>query len=494
MDEDRAPDDKLVEELKQKTAKFRALQQVSSVINSTFDLGEIYTVVLHTMDELFGFRHSIILLLDDSLDSLTVVASRGYEDQPIGGKLPLGTGVIGVVAKRRQVMRVGGLRAKRAYASAVRREMETSGQASQVGEVIPVPGLADAESQIAIPLLVRDTLIGVFSVESRNRTAFDEHDEDLVAIVANQAASAIHNARLYQAVEQRREELAEAHEHLQQLNETLELRVQERTAELRSANRELRDTQAQLVQSGKMAALGRLVAGIAHEINTPVGAISGMQDNLRRAVSKLKDNLESDCSEQLAGNAVMQKSMKAIETANSVIDTATRHVTEIVKRLRSFARLDEAELQRADINECLEDTLVLLQHELRDGIEVVKDYGTLLPVVCYPGRLNQVFLNLLHNASQAIEGKGTIKISTRVIEDDVHVAIQDDGSGISEEDLQKVFDPGFTTKGVGVGTGLGLSICYQIIQDHRGRIDATSTLGEGSRFTVVLPMNVEPYA
>ncbi|MDX1430676.1 MAG: GAF domain-containing protein, partial [Rhodothermales bacterium] len=469
MEEDHGRARELAEQLSQKTAQFRALQHVSSLINATLDLDEIYTLVLHTMDKLFGFEHAIILLLDETSDHLTVVASRGYEDQPIGGKVPVGTGVIGVVAKRQQVMRVGNLRAKRAYASAVRREMEMSGD--EVGEVVPVPGLPDADSQIAIPLLVRDALIGVFSVESRDRTAFDEHDEDLVAIVANQAASAIHNARLYQDVEQRRMELAEAHEHLRRLNETLELRVQERTAELQNANRELRRTQAQLVQSGKMAALGRMVAGIAHEINTPVGAMNAAQNSLKRAVSKLKDRMESNCPEQLASDAVMKKSMEATEASRNIIEESSSHVAEIVRRFRSFARLDEAELQQADIHECLEDTLALIQHELRGGIEVAKDYGEIPKVLCYPGRLNQVFLNLLYNACQAIESNGKIVITTRVVGDEIHIGFRDNGSGIAAEYLDKIFDPGFTTKGVGVGTGLGLSICYEIVRDHNGRID-----------------------
>lgn len=489
MHDNPEPDPRLAEELSQKTARFGALQHVSSVINATLDLGEIYAFVLRVIDDLFGFRHASILLLDEPEETLTVVASRGYEDQPVGGKVPVGTGVIGVVAKRRQIMRVGNLRAKRAYASAVRREMESSGNADKVGEVVPVPGLPDAESQIAIPLLMRDTLIGVLSVESRELTSFDEHDEELIAIVANQAASAIHNARLYQDAERRTEELAEAHERLQRLNETLELRVQERTAELQRTNRELRETHAQLVQSGKMAALGKLVAGIAHEINTPIGAIYSAQNSLKRAVSRLKAILEG--GDAPPDVVAIEKSMDAIETTHGVIEAGARDVAEIVKRLRSFARLDEAERQIADIHECLEETLALIQHELRDGVEVVKTYGEIPRVACYPGRLNQVFLNLLYNACQAIEGEGTLSIGTRVVGEEIHVEIRDSGVGISKENLEKVFDPGFTTKGVGVGTGLGLSICYQIIQDHKGRIDVVSEPGRGSAFTVVLPASAK---
>jgi signal transduction histidine kinase len=166
-------------------------------------------------------------------------------------------------------------------------------------------------------------------------------------------------------------------------------------------------------------------------------------------------------------------------------------VTEIVRRLRSFARLDEAELKKVDIHEGLEDTLILIHHEIKHNITVKKDYGEIPPISVYPGRLNQVFLNILNNARQAIEGKGTVTIKTYLAQGKVHVAISDTGGGISPEDIKQVFDPGFTTKGVGVGTGLGLSICYQIIQEHKGNIKVESEKGKGTTFTVTLPMNLD---
>ncbi|MDH3215807.1 MAG: ATP-binding protein, partial [Candidatus Krumholzibacteria bacterium] len=140
-----------------------------------------------------------------------------------------------------------------------------------------------------------------------------------------------------------------------------------------------------------------------------------------------------------------------------------------------------------DIHEGIDSALTLIHHELKGRVEVVRDYGELQSLVCYPGKLNQVFLNLLVNASQAIEGKGRIAIKTFESDGEVHVAITDSGKGISQQDLKSIFDPGFTTKGVGVGTGLGLSICYRIVQQHQGRIMVESKVGGGSVFTVVLP-------
>jgi signal transduction histidine kinase len=260
---------------------------------------------------------------------------------------------------------------------------------------------------------------------------------------------------------------------------------------LEATNRELRDTQAQLVQSEKMASLGNLVAGVAHEINTPVGAISSMHNTLVRALAKLKATLQEIAPEELERNRGLQNSIRAIEDANSVIDSGSCRVTNIVKRLRSFARLDEAELKDADIHEGLEDTLTLVHHELKRDITVEKNYGKIPVIACYPGQLNQVFLNMLVNARQAIDGKGTIRISTYSKNDQVYIGFEDTGRGIPKEQLSQIFDPGFTTKGVGVGTGLGLSICYRIIQAHRGEINVYSVVGKGTTFTVVLPTNLE---
>ena len=182
-----------------KSREVRVLQQVSSEINSTLNLEEIFAIVLRTMDELFGFHHSMILLLDGSGETLSVAASRGYEGQPAGASVTLGTGLVGVVARKRQLMRLGNLGQQRAYMSTIRQQMEQAGRGSELGESPSLPGLSDVESQIGIPLLIKDTLIGVFFVESVEQRVFSEEDEALITVVANQAASAIHNARLYRA-------------------------------------------------------------------------------------------------------------------------------------------------------------------------------------------------------------------------------------------------------------------------------------------------------
>ena len=261
--------------------------------------------------------------------------------------------------------------------------------------------------------------------------------------------------------------------------------------DLADTNRELRQTQAHLVQSEKMASLGGLVAGIAHEINTPVGAMTSMHDTLMRAIAKLKEHLKETSPGAFENDERLKSLFAMIDESNQVIRSGASRVAEIVRRLRSFARLDEAELKKVDVHEGLEDTLTLVHHEIKHNIQIVRDYGTLPLMSVFPSRLNQVFLNLINNARQAIHNKGTITLRTWVEDKTASIAITDDGVGIPKENLSRVFDPGFTTKGVGGGTGLGLSICYQIVKDHRGRIDVESEVGKGATFTVRIPTNLD---
>jgi signal transduction histidine kinase len=450
--------DELNKNLSRKTQEVRIIQEISREINATIELDEILAAILKSMDETFGFRHSLILLLEEERGVLRVAASRGYEEAGLGAEVAVGQGVFGVVAKRRKLMRMGGVGTQLSYASAVRDQMGGSAERPKL------PGLSNVQSQLGIPLLIKDRLVGVFGVESPDASSFEERDETLVTILANQAASAIHKARL--------------HAELKRHTEHLEEMVRERTADLRRA-------QAQLVQSEKMAALGLLVAGIAHEINTPMGAIASTHDTVFRALEKLKTELGASASPRAT------QLVNMIGDTSKLLNDATQRVTTIVRRLKSFARLDEAELKEADLNAGIEDTIALAAHELR-GVQVVRDLGKLPLVTCYAGRLNQVFLNVLVNARQAVGANGVITVRTRAEGDKITIAIADNGCGIAEADLKRVFDPGFTTKGVGVGTGLGLSICYQIVQEHGGSITIDSAVGKGTTVTIAVPLRPPP--
>ena len=239
-----------------------------------------------------------------------------------------------------------------------------------------------------------------------------------------------------------------------------------------------------------MASLGMLVAGVTHEINTPVGAISSTYDTLVQAIDRLKTMMDVEGTTDSGGDGKAARVFKVIEDANRVITSGTSRATNIVQRLRSFARLDEAEFETVDLHEGIEDTLLLVQHEFGDRIVVQRNYGELPAISCNPRQLNQVYLNLLINAAQAIEDSGTITIRTFGESGSAHIQIADDGPGIPPESLQGIFDPGFTTKGVGVGTGLGLSICYQILETHQRSILVESEIGIGTTFTIVVPMTL----
>ncbi len=269
--------------------------------------------------------------------------------------------------------------------------------------------------------------------------------------------------------------------HLRVYAEELEREVEKATLDLRASH-------VQLVQQEKMAALGRLVAGIAHEMNTPSGTINSNSDTLSRSlkvVEAIVHDMESP--ESIRENKRLTQVLTLLEDIARINRLACERIVGIVGSLRNFARLDEAALQVADLHAGIDSTLTLVRHELKNRITVVKEYGDIPPVRCHPNQINQVFMNLLVNASQSIRGKGEIRIRTFIEGDIVGVQVSDSGVGIPPENLSKIFDPGFTTKGVGVGTGLGLSICFKIAQDHHGGIEVESEPGRGSTFTLRLP-------
>ena len=318
------------------------------------------------------------------------------------------------------------------------------------------------------------------------------------------------------------EELLQANNQLREMLTNVEGKVAERTVELIKANGELEQAltdlqqmQIHLIQAEKMSSLGQLIAGIAHEINNPVNFIHGNIRHLHNYVINLLEfvELSQECSERV--NSDLQSKAEEIDLEFIKIDlpkviksmeVGTHRIREIVLSLRNFSHIDQSELKSIDIHQGIEDTLLILGHRIKPQknsdfprIQIVKHYGDLPLVNCYAGQLNQVFVNILVNAIDAIEESASsdrqpcISIQTQVIDNNyVEIAIADNGSGIPEAIQQQIFNPFFTTKPVGKGTGMGMAISYQIITEkHKGRLTCVSSLGKGTEFIILIPVNAE---
>jgi signal transduction histidine kinase len=294
-------------------------------------------------------------------------------------------------------------------------------------------------------------------------------------------------------------ELDKSNAQLQDINAHLEESVQARTQELSKALGDLRLQQAQLVQSEKMASLGQMVAGVAHEINTPLGYARSNVESVRDSTTGMRALIESyeAAIKNPGSNAAEleesrrrwnpEEGLEEIDVLLGDADHGLKQIAELVMSLKDFSRVDRSMTELFDLNDGLDVALKICQNQFKGRVEVEKDYGELPRIPCAPSQLNQVFLNILNNAAQAIDGEGTIRIATRDSGEAVEISITDSGCGMDEQTQAHIFEPFFTTKDIGQGTGLGLSIVFRIIEDHRGTISVKSTLGEGTEFLISLP-------
>jgi two-component system NtrC family sensor kinase len=279
----------------------------------------------------------------------------------------------------------------------------------------------------------------------------------------------------------------------------LELKRQQDDAQILIGK--LQEVQAQLLQSEKMAAIGQLAAGVAHEINNPVGYVASNLNSLGGYVESLKKMLETyaACEPMLPPEqrAQIEERKKAadlgylLDDVGNLVQEAlegTRRIRQIVQDLKEFSHVDAAEWQWSDLHKCLDSTLNVVHNELKYKAEIVKEYTDIPNVYCLPTQLGQVFMNLLVNAAYAIPEKGRITVRTGVKGEEAFVEISDTGAGIAPDNLPRLFEPFFTTKPVGKGTGLGLSVAYGIVKKHGGRFDVESTVGRGTTFRVWLPV------
>jgi two-component system NtrC family sensor kinase len=303
---------------------------------------------------------------------------------------------------------------------------------------------------------------------------------------------------------------------LQASNAELEKFVQNLENMVSKRTMQLKDSQAQLIQSEKMASLGQMVAGLAHEINTPLGYVRNNVVSLKEVQTEMRMLVEQFMVTQnilLTGEFddlenVLFKNKTVLDEVNvkfynqadglftDSLDGLDR-IKDLILNLKNFSRLDEAQMKEADINASLDATLKIANNVIKHRVTVTKNYGTLPPVRCYPAQLNQVFLNLITNAAQACERqnqpdyKGKLTITTSMQNNMAVIEVADNGSGIAPKNLSKIFEPFFTTKPIGQGTGLGLSIVYKIIEQHGGKISVDSKVGSGTTFKIELPLLTE---
>jgi PAS domain S-box-containing protein len=242
------------------------------------------------------------------------------------------------------------------------------------------------------------------------------------------------------------------------------------------------------IQAAKMNFLHHLVAGVAHQMNNPIGVVVSNNDVSCRAIDTIKQVLTQENLSETEEYAQLVRAFGALEKMNKGTQAASAEIAGIVSNLRGFVRLDEAQWQFFDIHEGMDNVVALMEPELSGGISITRNYGDIPRIHCSPSSLSQVFMALLRNAAEAIEGQGSIRIETSNQGENIRIEISDTGKGIPEEDLGRIFEPGYTTKGARIGMGLGLPICYQIVvKEHKGHIDISSEPGKGTTLTVTLP-------
>ncbi|GAO35173.1 ATPase [Sulfuricella sp. T08] len=431
---------------------------------------QVLRAILEHIVEGFGANSGTLALIEEDNQPLTIVAGIDIPEHVIGSKIELGSGILGLVAETGQALLLNG---------------DISNDARFKVTVVRDKS-SRPRSAMCWPLKIEDRVIGALSINRKDAAeSYTDVDLENGGVVVNLITVVIENTRLHRDQERRIAMLSKMND------------------EVRSVNKRLEDAQNQLLQSEKMASIGQLAAGVAHEINNPVGYINSNLGTLQKYLRDLFDMLAAyeQAEPLLAEHAEVLRNIGALkekldiaylkEDVTALMSESQEgisRVKKIVQDLKDFSHVDEAEWQWTDIRKGLDSTLNIVWNEIKYKAEVIKVYDDLPEVECLPSQLNQVFMNLLVNAAHAIEDKGIIFIRSGHENDWVWVEIADSGKGIPPENLNRIFDPFFTTKPVGQGTGLGLSLSYSIIQKHHGRINVSSEVGVGTIFRVYLPI------
>ncbi|MBD1861873.1 MULTISPECIES: ATP-binding protein [Trichocoleus] len=475
---------KLLQNLEERTQELEVSQQVTGAVTElsrvVLDPKRLLREAIALMQSRFHLHYIQIYLLNPEQQILYKEVESSQEDitrlgQPTRIALDDDESLIATAARTQEIICVD--------------------QAHSNPEVKGVYS-ATLGSEVVVPLVTRGSLLGVLNIEDKQSDRFSPMDLETFNTLAGQIATALDNARLFAEVQKTSAEL------------------QEKAQELEQTLRELQQTQAQVVQSEKMSSLGQLVAGIAHEINNPVNFIYGNLNYAGEYIQDLTGVLKLYQRQFPHPTPEIAEEIEAIDLDFLLADlpkllasmkVGADRIQKIVLSLRNFSRMDEAEMKAVDIHEGIDSTLMILQNRLkaksdRPEIAVVKDCGNLPLVECYAGQLNQVFMNLLTNAIDALEDgqtpaseppqTPTIAIHTRQLgSQSVEIRIADNGPGIAKADQRRLFDPFFTTKPIGKGTGLGLSISYQIVTDkHGGVLHCNSAPGKGTEFLIEIPL------
>ena len=428
-----------------------AVREISEAMVSMLSMNEIGDRILAALTDTMGVSRAMVLLFDDGARVLRASAWRGdWDQEDIETEIPSDHPIWKHLWMRREEL--------------ARSDFDDDPDPEKRESCWDIYDTLEIE--LLVPILFGVDLLGVIAVGrklSGERLATD--DRQLLRTLANQSAIAIENAKAF-------DEIAK-------LNESLEMRVEKRTLELQ-------ETQNQLMQSEKLKSLGQLVAGVAHELNNPIGFVHANLQLIDEFVDKAAAARDAGRSDDA------DRHREAIKKLLSRSREGTERVKQIVQDLRTFSRMDQADLQMAQLTDEIDRTLALMEPRFKGAIEVAREYQPIPEVRCFPGQLNQVFLNLLMNACDVLDDDGgTITIRTQPSDAGVRIDFQDSGPGIPAEVASRIFDPFFTTKEVGKGTGLGLSLSHGIIERHGGRIQIISAPGEGATFRIDLPLEAQ---
>ena len=478
----------LLQSQQERIRKLELFEHISKAVSSTLDLELLLEKIMNISKSIFHAEACSILLLDSKTDELVFTVALGEKGEEVKEfRVKRGQGVAGWVLEHGKSLLIS---------DAAKDDRFFKGVDNKTG--------FKTTTMIAVPLTVKGKIAGVIEIINKvGGDLFNEADKETLMTMAGQIAIAIDNAKMTK-------DLKESKRKIEDYSQNLETMVRKRTEELEAANAEIKATQAQLLQTEKLSSLGQLAAGVAHEINNPIGFV---KSNLKTLGEYVKDLLNINEKSGAVIEAILKKDRDAIgpslaefKKAQKMIDLnfikkditqlieesrdGAYRVFKIVRDLKDFSRADDADRQFMNINRALDRTLNLVWNEIKFKAELKKDFGELPEIECLPIQLNQVFMNLLVNAAQAIEDKGIIRIKTYSQKGKVFVEISDNGCGIPAENIDKLFDPFFTTKEPGKGTGLGLSVTYNIIKTHKGEIKVKSCPGEGTTFIIEIPVSM----